>query len=170
MDRCLECGFSYVAAPPTAAAEEVAALLEAYGDLTTEIAETGRAYRRPAPSVWSPVEYLCHVRDGLRLQYARIEVALLSMETSLSPMRADELAITERYGDEDVDRVLSDLIASGHRLVHQIRTLRDDQHDRAVDFPTLVPSRRTVGWIVRHAVHEVFHHLGDIRRGLRPPA
>ena len=168
MDICPGCGFSYVAAPSTAAAGELTTLLKAYRELPTELAATERTYRRPAPATWSPLEYLCHVRDGLRLQYARIEIALLSTEATLLPMLTDDLAVAERYAHQDLDTVLSDLISSGHRLIHLIDSLRDEQHERPVEFPKLTPSRRTIGWIARHAVHEVGHHLGDIQRGLRP--
>jgi hypothetical protein len=167
VDVCPECGFSYIDAPSTAVAGELTALLRTYRELATELASSDHTHQRPAASTWSPLEYLCHVRDGLRLQHARIEVALLSTETSLFPMHADGLAATERYPDQDPDTVLSDLVSSGHRLVHLISSLRDEQHHRPVDFPKLTPSRRTVGWIARHAVHEVHHHLGDIQRGLR---
>lgn len=41
-------------------------LTDAAGDWVTLLAEPRDLRQRPAPSVWSPLEYACHVRDVFR--------------------------------------------------------------------------------------------------------
>ena len=62
MDHCDECGFTYA----DHATEQIVAYIRDLGGryqavLTAPTADEARLSSRPAPDVWSPVEYGCHV-------------------------------------------------------------------------------------------------------------
>ena len=116
---------------------------------------------RPAPSVWSAAEYLAHSADVVaamgKLLHATLTVDDLELpDPPLTPDPAPEaLADALARFAANVQR-LHDKAASldGARDARWHRTARtgDDVVDAA--------------WIVRHAVHDATHHLGDVGRGI----
>ena len=76
---------------------------------------------RPAPTVWSPLEYGAHVRDVLRdhRPAARADARPTTTRSSPTGTRTRPRA-TERYGEQDPEQVAEDLEAAAQRLVSQI--------------------------------------------------
>ena len=56
---------------------------------------------RPAPDVWSPVEYACHVRDVHRLYDERLAMMLAEDGPEYPNWDQDETAIEQRYSEQD---------------------------------------------------------------------
>jgi len=123
--------------------------------------------RRPAPEVWSALEYALHSAFVLPLLREAIEVMLtrdrarvrdpwpaLDIEDATRPQILDPVPLVE-----DLDREA----AAFARLVDTRTTGWD--HLGLVDNGTWWQAEATL----LHAVHDTTHHLLDVREGLRPP-
>jgi DinB superfamily len=161
VDRCDECGFDYPAVP---AAELPGRLEAAAPRFAAALHEVPDLHRRPAPEVWSPLEYTCHVRDVLRVQAERVALALRADNPEFVPMGRDERAIAEAYNAQDPRRVLTELAEAARELARVLGALEPAQWDRTGIYPWPAAESRTVLWLGRHTVHEVEHHLMDIAR------
>ncbi|MGW9197514.1 DinB family protein, partial [Micromonospora chersina] len=161
MDRCDECLFVYSALGS--------------GDLPQRLRDVAAQYpgalrgvpdprRRPAPEVWSPLEYACHVRDVFRVQRERLALALRVDEPEFHPMGRDELVISERYNAQDPQVVLADLAAAADGFAARFGALGEVELARTGVYPWPQREARTLRWLGRHTVHEAEHHLLDIRR------
>ncbi|HUI47986.1 MAG TPA: DinB family protein [Acidimicrobiia bacterium] len=159
-DACPECGFSY-----SVGRGEIIAWLrsdvDAFSDKFTRI-DAAASRTRPAAGVWSPLEYACHVRDVLRVQKERIELAQREVEPAFAPMRREERAVEDRYNDQDPGRVVEELVAAGGALVALLDGLDDAGWERTGIYNYPEPAPRTVEWIAIHTDHELLHHRGDI--------
>jgi hypothetical protein len=115
---------------------------------------------RPSLSVWSPLEYACHVRDVFRLYDHRLE-RMLTEEDPLYPnWDQDATAISERYGEQDPIRVAEELGNAGESLAARFERVRDEEWHRS--------GRRsdgahfTVETFARYLIHDPIHHLYDV--------
>jgi S-DNA-T family DNA segregation ATPase FtsK/SpoIIIE len=161
VDHCDECGFSYDAVR----AADLSGRLEAAGprfDATLGTVPDPR--RRPAPSVWSPLEYTCHVRDVLRVQAERVALALRVDNPQFVPMGRDERAVTDAYNAQDPQRVLAELTQAAHDLARVFDALSPSQWSRTGIYPWPAAESRTILWLGQHTVHELEHHLMDLTR------
>ena len=70
---CADCGFAWGGLPASSFGVALASLQQRYAERLT--ADAGSLRRRPAPDVWSPLEYACHVRDVLWAQRERVYLA-----------------------------------------------------------------------------------------------
>lgn len=165
MDRCEECGFEYdlakaLSAGPTIIDEvtELGFLLSSgHADLRT----------RRQPSTWSPLEYGCHVRDVLLVQRERVLAARRADRPSFDPMGRDERVEHDGYAEQDPARVARQLTEAAHLFANDLSRLGVDDWDRRTvmyNYPTRL--ERTLRWVAMHTLHEVRHHLLDIRRQL----
>jgi S-DNA-T family DNA segregation ATPase FtsK/SpoIIIE len=157
--RCDECGFDYDAV----AAHVVPDRLRAGGrDLAAALHGDVRA--RPADGVWSQLEYACHVRDVLRVQRDRVEVALREDRPENTPMRRDERAVEERYNEQDVDEVRTAVVAGADDLADRLAALSPEELARTVIYGYPERAERTIAWVGIHTVHELVHHTMDVGR------
>jgi len=72
--------------------------------------------RRPAPGVWSPLEYACHVRDVVRRGDARTALMLTTDDPVFENWDQDAAAVEDAYGEQDPDRVAAELVEAADRL------------------------------------------------------
>ncbi len=103
---CPECGM----AAGSVVVTEVPDLLRGYAERWREVLARPHAARRPAPGVWSPLEYGCHVRDVCRVMQGR---AMLLLTDHLPPFPnwdQDATAIAERYSEQDPATVAVELV------------------------------------------------------------
>jgi hypothetical protein len=131
------------------------ALLDAAGD---------RLRTRPAPEVWSPIEYAAHSRDITALHAFGVEQALTGDEPvlpAIDPGLADEVATG--YGDEDPAAVLDALDMHARRLAQLADDAGPDTWTRGL---TIGTDRTEVRRLLEHALHDSTHHLDDVERGL----
>jgi hypothetical protein len=163
VDHCAECGFEYDESAAVAAARavlagafELAAILDdGQGDLRS----------RREPGLWSPLEYGCHVRDMLLVQRERLLAARRLDRPVCEPMGRDERAELDGYAGQrpaDVARQLGD---AARLFANDLARLGADW-DRAVIYPYPSPAERSLRWLAINTVHEIRHHLLDIRRQL----
>ncbi len=60
---------------------------------------TDDAAVRPAPHLWSPLEYACHVRDVNRLFDERVRLMLAEDDATFANWDQDRTAVDEDYGE-----------------------------------------------------------------------
>jgi S-DNA-T family DNA segregation ATPase FtsK/SpoIIIE len=118
----------------------------------------------PRAESWSALEYACHVRDVLRVQRERVELALVEDEPHFSPMRREERVVEERYNEQEPAAVAEELVEAGGRLAGTFGSLDDASWSRTGVYNWPSTRARTVEWIGQHTVHEAQHHLQDFDR------
>jgi uncharacterized damage-inducible protein DinB len=112
--------------------------------------------------VWSVAEYLCHVRDVYITYTIRLHRTCTEDRPALEPMFNDLRARRFRYNDCDLRATLDELAAAAAGFCEQVARTQGRDWDRVA---TRLPGEdRTARWLVRQAMHEGVHHLGDIRR------
>ena len=159
MDRCEECGFAYTTVSPA----DLPPRLRAAGPLfVAALATIDDPRRRPGPSVWSPLEYTCHVRDVLRVQGERLALALRTDDPEIVPMGREERVTLDAYNTQDPPTVLAELSEAACRLARDFDVLSPPQWSRTVVYNWPTAESRTILWLGRHTVHEVEHHLMDL--------
>ncbi len=170
MERCAECGYDYYEIGRDQLPDALRALTPMY-KASLEVHEPGRLRARPQPDVWSPLEYACHVRDVLRVQEERIQLALVEEEPGFTPMGREERVVEGRYNEQDPAKVAEELGEAASALAHMLASLdeRGWQRTGVYNWPTT--QVRSVEWIGRHTLHEGRHHLWDVERLLHgtPP-
>jgi DinB superfamily len=163
-DRCEACGFDYYGFDRTEIGERLQALA---ADHAERLTENPAAYLRQHPvEGWSALEYACHVRDVLLTQRTRIGQTQVEDEPEFVPMGRDELAITQRYNDQDPHQVATELVAAADALVADLNSLDDAGWARTGIYNYPTRQLRNVNWIARHTTHELSHHLTDVDRVL----
>ncbi|WP_433319425.1 DinB family protein [Micromonospora chersina] len=161
MDRCDECLFVYSALGSGELPQRLRDVAARYPAALYGVPDPRR---RPAPEVWSPLEYACHVRDVFRVQGERLALALRVDEPEFPPMGRDELVVTERYNAQDPEVVLADLATAADGFAARFGALGEGELARTGVYPWPQREARTLRWLGRHTVHEAEHHLLDIRR------
>ncbi|WP_327000028.1 DinB family protein [Dactylosporangium sp. NBC_01737] len=159
MDHCDACGFTYA----TVEARDLPRRLTAAGPrFGAALAAIRDPRRRPAPSVWSPLEYTCHVRDVLRVQAERLALALRTDAPQFAPMGREERVTLDAYNAQDPQTVLTQLTDAANDLARAFGALTPSQWTRTgvYNWPTV--ESRTILWLGRHTVHEIEHHLMDL--------
>ncbi len=147
-----------------------AALLEAIHALGPRwralIADSGTELRtRPAPEVWSAIEYAAHSRDITALHAFGVEQALTIDEPAFPAIEADELidAAAATYAAANPDEVVDQLGEHANRLA---RLAADAGAARWTRGLTIGDDRSDVRRLLEHALHDSTHHLDDVERGL----
>jgi hypothetical protein len=153
---CPECGFDASAVNVQAAGDEVRRIAAAWEEPLTR--PTVRV--RPTPSVWSPLEYGCHVRDVFALFDRRLELMLTEHDPQFDNWDQDRTAVEDAYGSQDPAQVLAALVEAGERLAARLDAVSGGQWSR--------PGRRSDGAafsvdsFVRYLLHDPVHHLRDV--------
>jgi len=161
---CPDCGLDTPAVDPTRVAGMVRDNAQAWQRV---LADTTAVRSRPAPGVWSPLEYACHVRDVFTLFDERLALMLRGDDPLFANWDQDETAVVEGYGEQDPAAVAAELERAAQVLAGSFAAVQGDQWDR--------PGRRsdgahfTVGSFARYFIHDPVHHLWDVT-GQRAPA
>lgn len=162
MDRCDGCGFEYDLAAAQAAGS---AIVEGVGELVVVLAAEDPRPRR-SPQTWSPLEYGCHLRDVLLVQRERVLAARRTDRPSFDPMGRDERVEHDGYIEQDPDDVVRQLTDAAHLFANVLSRLGPNDWDCTVMYSYPAPLERSLRWVAVHTVHEVRHHLLDVRRQL----
>jgi hypothetical protein len=165
VDQCHQCGFEYdlgraqEAGPAiVAGTAELAALLQIESALDLR--------SRWHPDVWSPLEYACHVRDLLLVQRERVLLARRADRPALTPMGRDERVEHDGYADQHPDDVARQVADAARLFANVLHRLGPADWERTVVYGYPAPAERSLGWVAVHTLHEVRHHLGDVRQQL----
>lgn len=162
--ECAQCSFVYDDLDVGLLAEAIRSFGERYRtQLRSDTVEEPMVRRRPAPGVWSALEYACHVRDVLLIQRDRALLALVEHRPSFARMYRDERVELARYADEEPVTVADHLSMAAQLAATVYAGLSADQLRRPCVYNYPEPADRDVAWLGRHTVHEGEHHLLDVR-------
>jgi DNA segregation ATPase FtsK/SpoIIIE, S-DNA-T family len=163
MSSCDECGFDYHSVP----ADEIGSALRSNARALVDELSGDDLRSRPAPDVWSPLEYGCHVRDVLQIQLGRVARGLAEDTPSFAPMQRDERPARLHYNEQDPVVVREQVLDAAGALADVFDGLNEDQLARTVTYSWPTEMIRPLRWVGRHTVHELIHHRQDLERGLR---
>jgi hypothetical protein len=154
---CPECGL-------TAGALEVSALPGLVKDsalrLSDALRHTPDVRRRPAPTVWSVLEYACHVRDVHRVFAGRLALMLAEDAPVFANWDQDDAAVQGRYAEQDpVDVDLELLEAAAEAAARYAGVTPEQELRRGLRSNGSEFTVRTLG---QYHLHDVLHHLHDI--------
>ncbi len=144
------------------------------GDAITALRSMGRRWRelfedvpddklrrRPAPEVWSPLEYAAHTRDVVALVGRGMNEVLKGTEPSFSAIEPDPPGTDHGYNALDPSDVLDQLAAEAERMAERASKALPEHWKRGA---TMGGEATDAGWLLRHAVHDGSHHLRDVER------
>jgi hypothetical protein len=157
-ERCDECGFDGGQWSDADALAAVALLPARWRD-NVDALDVASAQRRPIASMWSIAEYTDHIREvafGMRFV---LDVALADPGADLGASPAPRFDVEPRA--IDVERSLMGFAREIGQLCDRLRQLSAEQWEC---HSIVNGDRADPHWIVRHALHDVTHHIGDIQR------
>jgi len=166
VDRCAECGFEYDLSEADGAGQAIVDGAARIADLILESSRDLR--RRPEPKTWSPLEYVCHLRDVLLVQRERVLMARRIERPSFEPMGRDERVEHDGYVEQDPRDVIRQLTDAAAMFANVLARLNPAEWDRTVIYNYPEQMERSLRWVAVHTAHEVRHHTLDIRRQLAP--
>lgn len=153
---CDECGYD----PTTVADLELAAALRATVSRWNAVLARSDVHERPAPTVWSPLEYACHTRDVHSLFAGRVR----QMRTEDSPHFAswdgDVAAVENRYYAQDPAVVAVQLAEVTERAAAEYDAVPSDGWSR--DGIRGGGGTFTISSLGHYHLHDVVHHLHDV--------
>jgi hypothetical protein len=156
---CSVCRLAYAGISVEQARSLIEPLPGRYRSALAELPDGGLR-RNPAPEVWSPIEYLCHVRDVYVSHLIRLYRARTEDDPALEPMFNDLRARRLRYAERDGGATLEELDAAVAGLLEESTRFRPQDWSRPVH--RLPEEQRTALWLLRNAAHEGVHHLTDL--------
>jgi hypothetical protein len=160
--RCMGCDFDYELARGEDFTQLAAPFVEAYvGVLGSTSLE--RLRLRPSPRVWSPLEYACHGRDMLLVQRERVLAARRLDRPVAVPMGRDERVEHDGYNDQQPDAVARQLAEAALLLSNVFTRLSSTDWERTVMYTYPEQRQRSLRWVAANTIHELRHHLRDIR-------
>ncbi len=156
-EQCPECGFD-TGAPDRS---ELSALTSDVGDKwVAAVRDRDGIAVRPAPAVWSPLEYACHVRDVFDLATYRVQLMLDEQSPRFANWDQDATAVEDDYASQDPGAVVDDLSMAADRFAQAVAAIPDDAWDRmglrgdGASF--------TIESFIRYLLHDPIHHLTDV--------
>ncbi|MGB8649835.1 MAG: DinB family protein [Mycobacteriales bacterium] len=153
---CAECGFD---ATSLSRADVGDRLLQAARDLVRALAGAD-VRRRPAPQVWSPLEYGCHVRDVCRVFAERLQLMLRTEEPRFANWDQDATALADDYAAQDPRAVADALWDDAQVLAAQFAAVTGADWERTGTRSD--GARFTVASLGRYLVHDPVHHVFDV--------
>ena len=161
-ERCTECGFDGGRYDDEALLGALRALGTQWRELLATAGDTLR--ERPAPGVWSAIEYAAHSRDVTAMHVVGVEAALPGDEPVVPPL--DDSVVDDiagGYASEDLDAVLVALDEQAVRLATCAGEAGPDAWGHGL---TIGEDRSDVRRLLEHALHDSTHHLRDVELGL----
>ncbi|HEY0215256.1 MAG TPA: DinB family protein [Cellulomonas sp.] len=156
-ERCTECGFAGSDVDPRDVAGTIHDLVPRWRAALNRL----DARRRPAPAVWSPLEYGAHVRDVHRVFAGRLDLMLDQDDPVFANWDQDATALAERYDRQDPGRVADELADAAAVLAARFETVQGPQWERVGRRSN--GSAFTVTTLAQYFLHDVVHHLHDVR-------
>jgi hypothetical protein len=162
---CPECGFDTRSVQPERIPEMIRATAD---DLASILEASPDARMRPSPTKWSPLEYVCHVRDVFQLYDSRLQRMLTEEDPLFPNWDQDATAIEQRYREQDPAAVSQELREAAAALAERFEGVTGQMWHR--------PGRRsdgaqfTVETFARYLIHDPLHHIYDVTGGGPPHA
>lgn len=165
MYRCDECGFVYDLSLAQSTSRR---LVEGSAELVALLTPPADVRSRRHLGVWSPLEYVCHVRDVFLVQRERVLAARRLERPSFTTMGRDERVAFDGYAEQEPVDVARQLLDAARLLANVLARLDEGSWDRPVVYQYPRPQERSLRWVAVHTRHEIEHHLLDVRRQLDP--
>ena len=153
---CPECGLESA----TIEGPDVPDLVRGYARRWVDVLTRPDVAVPPAPEVWSPLEYACHVRDVCRVMQRRAELMLAEENPTFENWDQDATAVAAWYGEQDPVDVARELTADADAIAAVFAAVAGDQWQRPGTRSN--GSEFTVETLARYFVHDVVHHLHDV--------
>ncbi|MET1132246.1 MAG: DinB family protein [Aeromicrobium sp.] len=150
---CEECGFDPAAVDPPRAGEEVAAMVPRW----RAALERDDVRERPDDATWSVLEYACHVRDVLLLFAERLR--LMREHDGPEFPNWDQDASAVGYAQESPDAVAAELAPAADVFAAEIDAVADWTRPGYRSNGSVF----TTDTLTRYALHDLVHHLHDVR-------
>lgn len=151
---CPECGFT----PPPAT--EVAGRVRATIPRWQAVLARPDARDRPAPQVWSPLEYGCHVRDVCAVFGVRARLILAQEDPVFADWDQDQTAIDERYHEQDPADVADEYATEAERTAEIFERVPAGAWERRGVRSN--GSEFTTATLAVYFLHDLEHHLHDV--------
>ncbi len=114
-EPCPQCGFDAGVLDH----DEIADLTVDYAAVLADVARGPRGAERPAPDVWSPTEYACHVRDVCALFVGRLTRMLAEDDPVFENWDQDATAVAAEYWNQRPGLVVGQLTAAADVIASQ---------------------------------------------------
>ena len=157
LDRpCPECGFD----PAGQGLDDLPRLIHDTAMTWSQVLVRSDVGERPAPDVWSPLEYGCHVRDVHVLFARRVRLMLDEDEPTFANWDQDATAVESDYPGQDPTLVAVELIEAAGTAAGIYAAVTGATKDRR-GFRSNgdVFSVESLG---SYHLHDVVHHLHDV--------
>lgn len=153
---CAECGFE----PTAQTLADVPRLIHDTAMVWSGVLRRADARERPAPNVWSPLEYACHIRDIHRLFAERVAMMLDEDEPRFADWDQDKTAVEAGYAEQDLVEVDVDLIDAAGHVAGLYSTITPEDATRR-GFRSN-GSEFTIETLGLYHLHDVVHHVHDV--------
>jgi DinB superfamily len=165
LDRpCPECGLD----TQRFARESIAGMIRVNAAAWQDVLSgPGDPRQRPAPAVWSTVEYGCHVRDVLRLYDERLVMMLTQDAPDFPNWDQDATAVADQYARQDPALVATDLRRAAEAIAARFEGVSGDQWQRTGRRSD--GARFTIESFARYFIHDPVHHLYDVTGARHSP-
>jgi hypothetical protein len=161
--RCPECGF----AAGDVTVDQLAGAVRDNATTWTAALMAEGATARPAPDVWSVLEYACHVRDVHRIFDVRVASMLAEDGPHFPNWDQDRTAVAERYAEQDPAVVSTELLDAATAVADRYQAVPPGDWSRP-GFRS-DGSEFTVESIGRYHLHDIVHHAWDVRAAVDGP-
>ncbi len=158
--RCAKCRFAYASISVDAAMDVIRTVPQRVEDAVVALSDE-QLRTRPSDGTWSPLEYVCHVRDVYAVYTIRLYRTRVEDTPILEPMLNDLRVVRFRYNQRALRPVLAELVDNVAGLLDEAARNTQGTWERIAR--RLPGEERTARWLMRQAAHEGLHHLGDIR-------
>ena len=155
-EPCPECGYDASTIDPS----DVGARLPADTAGWTAILARPDAAVRPSPTVWSPLEYACHVRDVLLVFTQRLGMMLTQVNPRFANWDQDATAVADRYWEQNPAAVAAQVDEAACTLAQLWSEVREDEWTRKGTRSD--GAEFTVASLGVYLLHELRHHLADV--------
>ncbi len=153
---CGECGFD----PARVARADLGPRITRAASAWAEVLRRASVTQRPSPTVWSPLEYGCHVRDVFSVIEGRLEAMLTSDDAHFANWDQDATALADDYAHHEPLAVAEALVEGAQRLAHRYRAVTSPEWDRTGTRSD--GAVFTVASLGAYLLHDVEHHLVDV--------
>lgn len=154
---CPECGFVAGEVDPAGVADRVLDTLPRW----RVVLERDDAARRPGSDIWSAAEYACHVRDVFEVFEARVNLMLERIDPVFDNWDQDATALADDYASQVPSAIAPQLVAAGRSIARAFTAVLDDAWGRTGRRSN--GSSFTVTTLAQYFLHDVVHHLHDVR-------
>ena len=156
---CTECGFD----PAAHGLGDLPVLVRDTAMTWSEVLARPDVRARPAPGVWSALEYGCHVRDVHQVFAQRLRLMLDEDVPTFANWDQDETALDSDYPSQDPATVAVELVEAAATVADIYATVTDAAKDRRGLRSN--GSEFTVETLGSYHLHDVVHHLHDVGAG-----